>query len=138
MVPYGLGDFDVEKNDIFRNVIIFNVCLLFAAITCGIFTGCASTRVNASDGDVLAYQAKITRLEDTISSYQYAIGYTIQELGDIRERASGAEGTVDEIIYLFDEYQRRVDEVLRRYRTLQEYLGREDSNSNLSSNIHGD
>ena len=118
----------------------FSIVLFYVAICVigAVFTGCASTRVNTADNDVLAYQAKITRLEDTITSYQCAIGYTIEELGDIRERTIGTEGTIDEIISLFDEYQRRVDEVLRRYRTLQEYTRGENSNPDMSSDIYGD
>lgn len=125
-----------EKNSIKFS---FSIILFYIAICVigTVFTGCASTRVNTADRDVLAYQAKITRLEDTITSYQHAIGYTIEELGDIRERTVGTEGTIDEIISLFDEYQRRVDEVLRRYRALQEHLRGADSNSNISSDIYG-
>lgn len=117
----------------------FSIILFYVAICVigAVFTGCASTRVNTADRDILAYQAKITRLEDTIASYQCAIGYTIEELGDIRERTAGTEGTIDEIISLFDEYQRRVDEVLRRYRALQEHLRGENSNPDVSSNIYG-
>lgn len=117
----------------------FSIILFYIAICVigTVFTGCASTRVNTADRDILTYQAKITRLEDTIASYQCAIGYTIEELGDIRERTAGTEGTIDEIISLFDEYQRRVDAVLRRYRALQEHLRGENSNSDMSSNIYG-
>jgi len=126
----------VDKDKVFYLLYTLLLILLYIVMVAGL-GGCATTRTkSAANGDVLSYQAEITRLEDTIANYQHEIGYTIEELGSIRERASGVEGTIDEIIYLFDEYQRRVDEVLRRYRTLQANFGRENSSLDLSSNLY--
>ena len=114
-------------------------CYLIAIVYLCIFicTGCATTRTkSAANGDVLAYQAEITRLEDTVASYQHAIGYTIEELGGIRECTTGIEGTVDEIINLFNEYQRRVELVLQRYRALQENIGGTDNSSDVAGPLH--
>lgn len=108
-------------------------------VACTIFTGCATTgKKHSVDNDVLSYQREIARLESTIELYNDEIGNCVEDLGRIRERASGLEGTIDEVIYLFDEYQQGVERLLQRYRELQAYSRRENSGANIPSDIDGD
>lgn len=119
----------------------FSLVLFFIAvcIACAIFPGCATTkREYPVDNDVLSYQREIARLESTIELYNDEIGNCVEDLGRIRERASGLEGTIDEVIYLFDEYQQGVERLLQRYRELQAYSRREDSGADIPSDTDGD
>lgn len=120
---------------------VFRIVLFYIAvcITCTVFTGCATTKGEYPvDDDVLSYQREIARLESTIEFYNNEIGDCVEDLGRIRERAAGLEGTIDEVIYLFDEYQQGVERLLQRYRELQTYSRREDSGANIPSDTNGD
>jgi chromosome segregation ATPase len=93
---------------------------------------CVSSKSGA-DTAVLDYQRQVTQLEDRnqelerrIDQYDSTVGRSIQQLKDIRERARGMEGTIDDIIKLFDEYQQRVDELSRAYNSITHTT--EDSN----------
>lgn len=91
--------------------------IIIAAITvlATVLTGCRTTRSGAG-ADILEYQRKITALEARISFYESTIGSTITELESIGRRAEAVDGTVDELIYLFDDYQRAVKRLLDCYR----------------------
>ena len=99
------------------------VCLLLGALSCvSLLAGCA-TAGGAGAGvadSVLDYQRQVAILEARIALYEGAVGNAVEELGDLASRAGGIDGTVDELISLFDEYQRRVDELLRLYREARE------------------
>jgi chromosome segregation ATPase len=82
------------------------------------------------DGPVLAHQRQIVELEGRnqelerrITQYDDTVGNSIEQLKAIRDRSVGMEGTVDEIIDLFDEYQRRVDELSRAFDSLRTKAG---------------
>lgn len=114
------------------------VCILMCVLLTCIFSGCRTAReINAANGDVLSYQREIARLESTIELYNDEIRDSVEELSGIRERAIGVEGTIDEVINLFDEYQQGVERLLQRYRKLQEDIGREDSSSDVAGNLYG-
>jgi chromosome segregation ATPase len=94
-----------------------------------IIGNCTSTG-RAVDRPILDHQRQIVELEDRnqelerrIASYDDAIGRSIGELTALRERSLGMEGTVDEIIDLFIEYQRRVDELARAFDSLRAKAG---------------
>lgn len=95
------------RNEKIIHIIAF--CLLLA--------GCASTR--HVDGDVIKHQAEINRLESELRNRDRAIDNAVRELEGITARSSGMEGTVDELIELFDEYQRAVERLLRDYRATE-------------------
>jgi len=119
----------------------FRIVLFYitVCVACTVFTGCATTkREYPVDDDILSYQREIARLESTIERYNDEIGNCVEDLGRIRERAAGLEGTVDEVIYLFDEYQQGVERLLQRYRELQAYTRREDSGADIPSDTDGD
>jgi chromosome segregation ATPase len=86
---------------------------------------CTSTR-RPVDNTILEHQQQVVELEGRnqelerrIASYDNAVGSAIRALEDIGERSRGMEGEIDEIISLFDEYQRRVDELSRAYNAIK-------------------
>jgi chromosome segregation ATPase len=99
----------------------------FAAFVCGIILGSCATTGSGADGLILSHQRQIDELESRnqdlerrLTEYDRTVGSSIQELKSIGERARGVEGTVDELIDLFGEYQRRVDELTRAYNAIQD------------------
>ncbi len=120
------------------NIVLFYFAVFVICAICAVFSGCSTTRVSPVDNDVLSYQREIARLESTIERYNNEIGDCVEDLGRIRERAAGLEGTVDEVIYLFDEYQQGVERLLQRYRELQTYSRRENSGADIPSDTNGD
>lgn len=129
----------MEKITIWLSTLFLFLLILGAALTGCVLEGCATTKGEYPvDDDVLSYQREIARLESTIEFYNNEIGDCVEDLGRIRERAAGLEGTIDEVIYLFDEYQQGVERLLQRYRELQTYSRREDSGANIPSDTNGD
>ncbi len=96
-------------------------------VACFMLFSCNSTK--RVDGDILDYQRQISVLEARISNYERTIARAVTELESIRRRASNIDGTIDEIIELFDDYQRTVEQLLRDYREAAEAIrqGNEDS-----------
>ena len=91
-------------------------CFLFSihiVLLMVLFSGCVSRR--AVDEAILDYQRKIDRLESTIEQYDTALGAAAEELGRIKDRSIGLEGDIDEVIRLFDDYQRGVTRLIQNY-----------------------
>ena len=110
------------KRNLVNRVLQPALWALLGTIAVGAFTGCA-TAGKASQGageSILEYQRKAALLEARIALYEGAVGDAIGELGDITVRAGNIDGTIDELISLFDEYQRGVNELLRVYRAARE------------------
>lgn len=82
-------------------------------LACLLFCTCSSTR---TDGLVLEHQEQIDRLESELRSRDRAIDNAVRELESITARSTTMEGTIDDVIELFDEYQRTVERLLRDYR----------------------
>ena len=101
---------------------IFVLLYLFVA---SIFSGCKSTRVS-TDENILYYQRKIDELEATVRLYEQRITIAdeqvrndIESLKYLGERAETVGNKIDELIELFAEYQRGVEQLLRDYNTLR-------------------
>ena len=101
---------------------IFVLLYLFVA---SIFSGCKSTRVS-TDENILYYQRKVDELEATVRIYEQRITIAdeqirndIESLKYLGERAETVGNTIDELIELFAEYQRGVEQLLRDYNTLR-------------------
>ena len=101
---------------------IFVLLYLFVA---SIFSGCKSTRVS-TDENILYYQRKVDELEATVRLYEQRITIAdeqirndIESLKYLGERAETVGNTIDELIELFAEYQRGVEQLLRDYNTLR-------------------
>ena len=100
-------------------IILFIILVGFIAVA---LAGCAST--GRVDPAVLEYQRQIDELEGRIRSYEAATEYTIRELETVSGRASKMGATVDELIELFDEYQRAVERILYNYRAAESETSR--------------
>lgn len=104
--------------------ICFIFVFLYLFVAC-IFSGCKSTRVS-TDENILYYQRKIDELEATVRLYEQRITIAdeqirndIESLKYLGERAKTVGDTIDELIELFEEYQRGVEQLLRDYNTLR-------------------
>lgn len=101
--------------------------IILFGITLMLLTGCVSSRTSQS---VIEHQREIDRVEEGIRIRDRAIESSIERLEAITARSSGMEGTVDELIELFDEYQRAVEQLIRDYRAAESTdKGAEESNS---------
>ena len=101
---------------------IFVLLYLLAAY---LFSGCKSTRISA-DENILYYQRKIDELEATVRLYEQRITIADEQIRNdldslkyLGERAKTVGDTIDELIELFAEYQRGVEQLLRDYNTLR-------------------
>ena len=81
---------------------------------CLLFTSCVSNR--GVNRDILEYQKEIDRLESELRARDRAIESAIDSVERIKERSENVSGGIDEIIDLFDEYQRAVERMLQEYR----------------------
>ena len=104
--------------------ICFIFVFLYLFVAC-IFSGCKSTRVS-TDENILYYQRKVDELEATVRLYEQRVTIAdeqirndIESLKYLGERAKTVGDTIDELIELFAEYQRGVEQLLRDYNTLR-------------------
>lgn len=93
-----------------------NVVVIILVLVC--LSSCVSSGGGGVGESVLEYQRQITYLEGRIALYESSLGGAIDGLEDLTVRAGNIGSTIDELIYLFDEYQRRVNELIRSYRAL--------------------
>ena len=104
------------------------ICFIFVFLylfVASIFSGCKSTRIS-TDENILYYQRKIDELEATVRLYEQRITIAdeqvrndLESLKYLGERAKTNGDTIDELIELFAEYQRGVEQLLRDYNTLR-------------------
>ena len=102
-------------------------------------SGCKSTRVS-TDENLLYYQRKVDELEATVRLYEQRITIAdeqirndIDSLKYLGERAQTVGDTIDELIELFAEYQRGVEQLLRDYNTLRNEVKGLDKGSDNST-----
>jgi chromosome segregation ATPase len=115
---------------------IFGILYLFIAC---IFSGCKSTRVS-TDENILYYQRKIDELEATVRLYEQRITIADEQIRNdldslkyLGERAKTVGDTIDELIELFAEYQRGVEQLLRDYNTLRNEVKELDKGADNST-----
>ena len=104
------------------------ICFIFVFLylfVASIFSGCKSTRVS-TDENILYYQRKVDELEATGRLYEQRITIADEQIRNdfeslkyLGERAETVGDTIDELIELFAEYQRGVEQLLRDYNTLR-------------------
>ena len=118
--------------------ICFIFVVLYLLVAC-IFSGCKSARVS-TDENILYYQRKIDELEATVRLYEQRITIAdeqirndIDSLKYLGERAKTVGDTIDELIELFAEYQRGVEQLLRDYNTLRNEVKGLDKDSDNST-----
>lgn len=96
-------------------------------------TACASAAANV-DRTVLEHQQQIDRLEEELRNRDRAVESAVKDIRELSSRSSSMEGTIDAIIQLFGEYQRRVDRMLSDYYCIQNKTGAQDQSSDNSTN----
>ena len=121
------------------------ICLIFIILyllVAYLFSGCKSTRVS-TDENILYYQRKIDELETTVRLYEQRITIAdeqvrndLESLKYLGERAQTIGDTIDELIELFAEYQRGVEQLLRDYNTLRNEVKELPKGSNNSTVGH--
>ena len=121
------------------------ICIFFVIlylVTAYVFSGCKSTRVS-TDENILYYQRKIDELETTVRLYEQRITIAdeqvrndLESLKYLGERAQTIGDTIDELIELFAEYQRGVEQLLRDYNTLRNEVKELPKGSNNSTVGH--
>ena len=104
------------------------ICFIFVFLylfVASIFSGCKSTRVSTNE-NILYYQRKVDELEATVRLYEQRITIADEQIRNdfeslkyLGERAETVGNTIDELIELFAEYQRGVEQLLRDYNTLR-------------------
>lgn len=104
--------------------VCFIIVLLYIFTAC-FFSGCKSPRVSTNE-NILYYQRKIDELEATVRLYEQRITIADEQVRNdfeylkyLGERAETVGDTIDELIELFAEYQRGVEQLLRDYNTLR-------------------
>ena len=113
-----------------KNVLVFTFCLF-------VLCSCATRVIRGSDTAIINHQTEINRLENELRNRDRAIDNAVRELEDITARSSAMEGTVDEIIGLFDEYQRTVEQLLRDYNSIRNETSTNGANTDcLDNRIH--
>ena len=112
--------------------------VLYIAVAC-LFSGCKSTRIS-TDENILYYQRKVSELEATVRLYEQRITIAdeqirndLESLKNLGERAKTVGATIDELIELFAEYQRGVEQLLRDYNTLRNEVKALDKGSDNST-----
>jgi chromosome segregation ATPase len=112
--------------------LVIIACLVFAYLA----NSCASARRVGSDDTILSHQQQLADLENRnqelerrLIAYNDTVGNSIGELEAIRARSTGLEGTIDETIKLFDEYQRAVERLTRSYQELRSQTENVDEGS---------
>ena len=83
-----------------------------------LFSGCASAGKSASNA-VLEHQRKIAELEATIGRIDNIMSDAANGLREITSRSANMEAEIDGIIREFDDYQQRVEHLLREYNALR-------------------
>lgn len=118
--------------------ISFIFVLLYLLVACNL-SGCKSTRVS-TDENILYYQRKVDELEATVRLYEQRITIAdeqvrndLESLKYLGDRAKTVGDTIDELIELFAEYQRGVEQLLRDYNTLRNEVERVDESSRNST-----
>lgn len=117
-------------------------CLVFVVLYIAVaylFSGCKSTRIS-TDENILYYQRKVSELEATVRLYEQRITIAdeqirndLESLKNLGERAKTVGATIDELIELFAEYQRGVEQLLRDYNTLRNEVKDHDKGSDNST-----
>ena len=103
------------------------IFILFIAAC--VSTGCSSMPGRQGAGaqpNILTHQEQVTRLEDRVRLYEATTDRAISQLEDIRLRAAKTETTVDDVIKLFDEYQRVVEQLISDYNKIRTETERQE------------
>jgi len=108
----------MNEKKIIRSFFIV-LCVLFSFH----FSGCKTTGKHI-DSNILEYQRRITELENTnralterLRQYDTLVTRAVSRLEIVRERAASIGDTADRIEYLFNEYERAVQQLIHELRS---------------------
>ena len=114
-------------------IIVSIIIALFLAMF-GSLTGCKTTG-NYTDNNILEYQRRISDLEnenraltERLGQYDKLVERTVGRLEAVRERASGIRDAADRIEYLFNEYERTVQQLIYELRSNSGAVGKGKEN----------
>ena len=91
---------------------------LWSIVLAMLSAGCTTPRNSASNA-VLEHQRKIAELEATIGRIDNIMSDAANGLREITSRSANMEAEIDGIIREFDDYQQRVEQLLREYNALR-------------------
>ena len=81
--------------------------------------GCNSSQAEYTPATILEHQRKIDELEATLTRIDDLMSNTANGLREITDRSATMEAEIDGIIREFDDYQQRVEQLLREYNALR-------------------
>ena len=110
---------------------------------CMLCISCTSTNPGAGQA-ILEHQQRIDELEgrnreleSRIVQYEQVVRQSIESLTAIGDRAEGMGSKIDRIVYLFAEYKRTVEQVLRKLNNIQtSATSAPESSSSPDNNIY--
>lgn len=97
-----------------NKILLYTIFVCLVVILCCLFGGC-STKGHVDAATVLEYQRQIDRLEERIRSSDRTVESAARDIEAITNRSETMGGTIDELINLFTEYDRRVQQMLHEY-----------------------
>lgn len=97
-----------------NKILLYIIFVCLVVILCCLFGGC-STEGHVDAATVLEYQRQIDRLEERIRSSDRTVESAARDIETITNRSETMGGTIDELIDLFAEYDRRVQQMLHEY-----------------------
>lgn len=106
-----------------RFICIFILTAMFLA-------SCTSTGKAGVEQSVLEHQRELAEYQARVDARERTIAACIEEITSIRERAGRMEGKIDDVIQLFDEYQRAVERLLYEIDTRRVEKQTIDQNTN--------
>lgn len=114
---------------------IFGWFMLILALL--LFLLCVTACATAANVDrtVLEHQQQIDRLEEELRNRDRAIESAVKDIRELTSRSSSMEGSIDAVIQLFGEYQRRVVRMLSDYYYLQNKTGTQDKSSSNTTGL---
>lgn len=123
----------------------WNILLaIIICYNCCIFDSCKSTKVSrGTEDDILAYQRRIGQLEAEIRNineeFRVSNSRLEEDIGRLESIQSESEGigdSIDRIIFLFDNYESAVEQLIRDYSEIRDRIKAfEESSVDVNSNI---
>lgn len=99
-------------------IITILLCLLSWTVT-----SCPTTRGNVTSGSIIDDHKLVAELQTRNQQLENLYRQFRTDIGNIRNSADSAGSNIDLAIILFNEYNRRVEQLIRDYDNLQRSIG---------------
>lgn len=99
---------------------IIALCFIFI-----LFTACLSSKQSGPDSSILEHNKKVAEATARVDS-------SIERLNSYSERLDSCEGTIEELIELFDNYNRGVEQLKQDYYYLREIIEAQEQRFDLT------